>query len=131
MRRRIANCFVAIAVNSSTIAGYYTLSATSIPLDELPPEQSKRLPRHPVLPAGLVGRLAVDSRHANRGLGAALLFDAVRRASAADPAIHALIVDAKDERAADFYRHFGFQPFASRRRSFYLPLATAAKLTGR
>jgi len=63
MRRRISNCFVAVPSGSRIIAGYYTLSAASIPLTELPPEDTKRLPRYPVLPAALVGRLAVDEQY--------------------------------------------------------------------
>jgi GNAT superfamily N-acetyltransferase len=129
MRRRIANCFVAIFPPSNTVvAGYYTLSAASVPIAEMPAEQTRHLPRYPVLPAALVGRLAIDRGYAGRGIGSALLFDALRHAIAADPAIFAIIVDAKDVRSADFYRHFGFQPFRSRPMSFFLPLATAIKL---
>jgi GNAT superfamily N-acetyltransferase len=129
MRRHVANCFVAVAADHRpVIAGYYTLSAASIPLNELPPEEVKRLPRYPVLPAALVGRIAVDRHYTKQGLGSALLFDALERAVNADPAIFALIVNAKNERAADFHRHFGFLPFSSQRLSFFLPLATAAKL---
>jgi GNAT superfamily N-acetyltransferase len=126
IRRRISNCFVAVPRNSSIIAGYYTLAAASIPLTELPPEDTKRLPRYPVLPAALVGRLAVDRQYRKRSLGAALLFDAIQRAM--EPAVFALLVDAKDDSAAAFYRHFGFQSFVSRPMSFFLPIATGTKL---
>jgi ribosomal protein S18 acetylase RimI-like enzyme len=136
IRRRISNCFVAVpsddnSSNTTTIiAGYYTLAAASIPLTDLPPEQAKRLPRYPVLPAALIGRLAVDHRYRKRSLGSALLFDAIKRAMPADPAIFALVVDAKDDAAAAFYRHFGFQFFASRPMSLFLPMAVCAKLLG-
>jgi ribosomal protein S18 acetylase RimI-like enzyme len=79
----------------------------------------------------LVGRLAVDRRHAGRGLGSALLFDAASRAARADPAVFALVVDAKNKAAEAFYLRFGFQPFSSRPRSFFLPIATAANLLGK
>ncbi len=127
-RRSIANCFVAVANGETGVAGFYTLAASSIPLAELPPDLARRLPRYPVLPAALIGRLAVDTRHAGRSLGAALLFDAIARTATAAPAAFTLIVDAKDESAARFYRHFGFQPFAGRSLSFFLPMATARKL---
>lgn len=57
-------------------------------------------------------RLAVARTYQGRGLGAGLLKDAIRRTlAAADIAgIRALVVHAKDERAADFYAHFGFRP---------------------
>lgn len=57
-KRRLSNCFVAVG-QGGEIAGFYTFAAASFPIGELPPEQTKRLPRYPVLPAGLIGRLAV------------------------------------------------------------------------
>ena len=109
------------------IAGYYTFAATSVPLSELPPDQARRLPRYPVLPACLIGRLAVDETFRGRGLGNALIVDAVARAMRADPAIFALIVDAKDDTARTFYEHHGFRRFASRPMTLYLPIAEAAR----
>jgi ribosomal protein S18 acetylase RimI-like enzyme len=130
-RRRISNCFVATLANSTDIAGYYTLAAASIPFLDLPQELSRRLPRYPVLPAALIGRLAVDRRYRKRALGSALLYDAIDRASRSAPAVFAMVVDAKDESAASFYRHFGFQPFADLPMRRFLTMATAAKLSGR
>ncbi len=128
VRRRVANCFVAVPADGSVIAGFYTLAAASIPLTALTPEQVRKLPKYPVLPAALLGRLAVDSRHAGRSLDSALLVDAVSRAASAAPAIFALLVDAKDENAARFYRRMGFEPFASRPLTLFLTVATALKL---
>jgi hypothetical protein len=55
IRRRIANCFVVIETATSQVAAYYTLSAASIPLVDLPPDEAKRLPRYPTLPAVRIG----------------------------------------------------------------------------
>src|SRR5215471_14107193 len=96
IRRRIANCFVAIESATGRIAAYYTLSAASIPLVDLPQEEIKRLPRYPTLPAVRIGRLAVDERFQGRGLGAALLADAAQRTLRAPAAAFALLVDAKN-----------------------------------
>lgn len=126
VRRRVSNCFVALN-SSRKIAGYYTFAATSLPLTELPPEQARRLPRYPSFPACLVGRLAVDERFRGQGLGSQLIVDAIARAVRAEPAIFALIVDAKDEVALGFYEHLGFQRFASRPMTLYLPIADAAR----
>ena len=123
IKRRLSNCFVA-AEPSGVIAGYYTFAATGIPLPDLPPELTKRLPRYGVAPAGLIGRLAVDARFRGRRIGSALIIDAARRAATADPAIYALMVDAKDDAAAAFYERMGFQRFAGRPMSLFLPLAT-------
>lgn len=127
-RRRIATCFVALPAEDSVVAGYYTLAAASVPMSELPEADAKRLPRYPVLPAALIGRLAVDRRYRAQGLGAALLFDAIMRVALAEAAVFAILVDAKDEDALRFYRRFGFTSFASRPMSLFLPVATAMKL---
>jgi len=128
IRRNITHCFVAIEAASGCIAAYYTLAASSIPTPDLPPELSRRLPRYPAIPAVRIGRLAVDLRFRGRGLGAALLADAVLRTLGAAPAAFALVVDAKNDEAVAFYRHHGFLPFASRPRTLFLPLATAGRV---
>ena len=69
IRRRVAACFAAI-VPEEDIAGFYTLAATSILLDALTPERRKRLPRYPLVPAVLLGRLAIAVTHQGRRLGA-------------------------------------------------------------
>lgn len=127
VRRLVASCFVIVETATDTVAGYYTLAATSVPANDLPAEVLKRLPRYPVLPAALVGRLAVDQRFRRRGIGSALLADAMLRALKADTKAFALIVEAKDENAAAFYRLEGFCPFANRPMSLFLPLATAQR----
>ena len=129
MRRRISNCFVACD-EGGTVAGYYTFAATSFPLVDLPEGDAKRLPRYGMIPAGLIGRLAVDARFRGQRLGAALVINAARRAANADPAIFALVVDAKDEAALGFYAHLGFRQFVSRPMSLFLPIATVMKAIG-
>src|SRR5258708_23054825 len=86
IRRHIANCFVAIEVATGRVASYYTLSAASIPLVDLPPEETAGLPRYPTLPAARIGRLAVDREFQGRGLGAAMLMNAAQRALRAEAA---------------------------------------------
>ena len=126
IRRRVSNCFVACD-GAGAVAAYYTFAAASFPLSDLPPEETRRLPRYGVLPAGLIGRLAVDQRFRGQRLGSALVIDAARRAAGADPAIFALVVDAKDDAAVAFYEHLEFRRFVSRPMSLYLPIATVLK----
>ena len=125
IKRRVSNCFVALD-ESGTVAAFYTLAATSLPLTELSPAETRRLPRYPLLPAGLIGRLAVDHRYRGQGLGAALVVDAITRVMRSEPAIFALVVDAKDDAAAKFYEHLGFCAFISQPLLF-LPVAQAAR----
>lgn len=127
IRRHIANCFVAVEAATNRIAAYYTISAASIPLVDLPPDETRRLPRYPTVPAVRIGRLAVDQNFQGRGLGAALLADAAVRTLNAAPAAFTLLVDAKSDQAVAFYQHYGFRALASRPRTLFLPLATARK----
>ncbi len=127
IRRRIANCLIAIDSASGAVAGYYTIATAGIPFVELPPEESKRLPRYPSLPAVRIGRLAVQRAVQGRGLGEMLLMDAMRRCMKVPPAAYAVLVDAKNDRAAAFYQRYGFRAFASQPLTLFLPMATAER----
>lgn len=110
--------------------GFYTLSPSIIPAPELPPGLMKRLPRYGQLPVTLLGRLAVDRSAAGQGVGEFLLVDALRCGleAARQIAAMAVIVDAKDERAESFYRHFDSQPFQQAPLRLFLPMAQIAEL---
>ena len=123
IRRRVAACFVALA-DGPRIAGYYTLASASMLLADLPASSGKKLPRYPTVPAVRMGRLAVDQAFKGRGLGGALLADALDRAARSEIAAYALMVDAKDEAAAAFYRHHGFITLPDSPLTLFLPLAT-------
>lgn len=121
IRRRVAACFVALA-DESRIAGYYTLASASLLLTNLPASTNKKLPRYPTVPAIRMGRLAVDQAFKGQGLGGALLADALDRATRSEIAAFAMMVDAKNEAAAAFYRHHGFIALPDSPLSFFLPL---------
>lgn len=122
VRRRVTACFVAVS-QSEQIAGFYTLASTSIALTDLPAATRKKLPRYPTVPAVRMGRLAVDQNFKGKGLAAALLADALARACHAEIAAFALVVDAKDQAAAECYGHHGFIAFEVEPMSLFLPLA--------
>jgi GNAT superfamily N-acetyltransferase len=105
----------------SAIVGFFSLAATKCNTSELPPELARKLPRD--VPALLLGRLAVDVRHQGKGLGDALVVSAVQRAAlvAKEAGIVGLFVDAKDDRAAAFYRRHGFKPTPSDTLRLFLP----------
>lgn len=127
VKRLMASCFVLVRKATNTVAGYYTLSAFSVPASDLPADTLKKLPRYPVLPAALIGRLAIDERFQKRGLASTLIADAALRVINSDMKAFALLVDAKDENAVAFYRLQGFRPFINRPMSLFLPLDTARK----
>ena len=79
------------------------------------------------------GRLSVDHRYQGQGIGEFLLIDALRRAyfQSSQIAAVAVVVDAIDEKAWRFYRHFGFIPLPDRPDRLFLPMKTIAALFGR
>jgi ribosomal protein S18 acetylase RimI-like enzyme len=123
IRRRVTASFVALT-HEGRIARYYTPASASIVLADLPAETSKNLPRYPSVPAVRMGRLAVDRSFQGQGLGGALLADALGRAARSEIAAFSLIVDAKDEPAAAFYRHHSFIALRDSPPTLFLPLAT-------
>lgn len=126
IKRRVTACFVALT-QGSRIAGYYTLSSASVLLNELPAALGKKLPRYPSVPAIRMGRLAIDQNFKGQGLGSAMLADALARAVRAEIAAYAMLVDAKDKTAADFYRHHGFTSLPTQTLTLFLPLASVPK----
>lgn len=126
-RKNIARVFVAEGPEPHIVAGYYTLSSYGIDVGDLPAAESKKLPRYPIVPAALIGRLAVGLPYRGTGLGAHLLLDALARIIDVnnEVATHAIVVDAKGEAAASFYRKYGFRPFPSIPLRLFLPTATA------
>jgi predicted N-acetyltransferase YhbS len=100
-----------VATRGNRIVGYYSLAYGSVSLEEAPQNVKSGLPRHPI-PVILLARLAVDSAEHGRGLGAALLKDALLRTiQAAEIAgLRAMLVHAKDDSAKSFYGKFGFEP---------------------
>jgi GNAT superfamily N-acetyltransferase len=130
-RRNAAVCWVLPDIENPTlICGYYTLSAYSIRLNELPPDVARRFPRYPNVPAALLGRLAVDSRWRRRRLGEHLLLDAMARVLEQSDglAIAALVVDARDSEAAAFYAHYDFIAFPTTPLRLFLSMKTIKQL---
>ncbi len=125
VRRRIARVFVCTAESTDTVLGFDTLSALGIDLSSLPEELLRKLPRHPV-PCTLIGRLAIDQSLRGHGLGCMLLADAIKRTMSASGilAIHAVIVDAKNNAAKQFYEGFGFAPMQDDPMRLFLPLGS-------
>jgi ribosomal protein S18 acetylase RimI-like enzyme len=113
VKRYCASVVVVVEQGKTDVLGYYSLSANSIPLNQLPVDMQKRLPRYAAVPAVLLGRLAVASAQQGKGLGEGLLGDAVERACKYGAAWAVFLVRAKHENAARFYRRYGFRAFAT------------------
>ena len=111
------------------IAGYYTLSSYAVMLDEIPEDIAKKLTRMQEIPATLLGRLARSVEFRGQGIGEILLVDALKKAfqNSTHVASWAVIVDAKDEEAAEFYKRYGFISFPSRANRLFLPMTSIQK----
>ena len=132
MQRNLAQVVVLLDEDPKTIKGYYSLSAGSLTLSELPNELQRKLPRYPKIPITLLGRLAVDSRFQGQKIGALLLIDALAKALRHSQEISsmAVVVDAIDESAVAFYQKFHFLNLPETPHTLFLEMAAIKKLFG-
>lgn len=108
------------------VAGYYSLSATSISYESLPKPHKDLDIRHPV-PAILLGRWAVDKNFRKRGFGPHLLLDAMKRSvlAAEHIGVVAFVVDPLDVEAKNLYMtRYGFKALQNVEDKLYLPMQT-------
>jgi GNAT superfamily N-acetyltransferase len=110
-----------VALSGNEVIGFYTFVAGEVQHADAPQRVVKGMPRHPI-PILVLARLAVHSNAQGRGIGAGLLLDALGRAlQVADIiGVRALAVHAKDDAAAAFYRHFGFEASPTDSRHFFM-----------
>ena len=115
-----------------SVAGFYSLAVGSVDPESASQRVMKGLARHPV-PVMILARLAVDRAHQRKGLGQALLKDALlRTAQAADIAgIRALLVHAKDEAARQWYESWEFEPSPTDPFHLFLMLKDLKSLLGK
>ncbi len=120
-RLGIAAVHILHDTEANRIAGYFSLSAAALHVEDLPPDLARKLPRYPV-PIMLVARLAVDREYQGRGLGGDLLVHAL--ATILDLSerggIYAAVVDAKNDSARAFYEHYGFTRLPGRPYTLFL-----------
>jgi GNAT superfamily N-acetyltransferase len=122
-----AKCFVATSAGTpARVLGFYTLSPASIEYARTPALVKKGLARYDV-PVFRLGRLAVDKSTQGRGLGGALLLHAADRCVrvASEVGGVALLIDAKNDRAAQWYAGYGAVALLDAPLSLMLPFAVA------
>jgi len=128
-KKRAAVPFVGTP-DGQTIAGYYTLSQYAIGLDAIPEDVAKKLPKYPRVSATLLGRLAVSTEFRGQRVGETLLMDALHRCldSSKQVASAGVIVDAKDESSAAFYKKYGFIELPRIEKQPFLPMGTVEQM---
>lgn len=133
VRKRVAAVYV-ITPDGKIVAGYYTLSQYAVDAGVLPEEVARklRMPKYDKLPATLLGRLARDEQFRGYGLGEILLMGALKRAleHSRNIASLAVVVDAKDEKTAEFYRSYGFINLPDHHPRLFIPMRTVDELLG-
>lgn len=111
IKKKLSVCMV-LADELNIVAGYYTLSNSSIPQSDIPKSFSKRIPKsYTSLPVTLLGRLAIDKSIFRKGYGEYLLMDALResyKVSKNTIASIAVVVDPIDDEAISFYKYYDF-----------------------
>jgi GNAT superfamily N-acetyltransferase len=124
-RRKVAAPFVMLD-QASRVLGYYTLSSYGIRVTELPLHLARKLPKYPLLPATLLGRLAVSREHRGQKLGRALLMDALYRSwnNSTQVASLGVVAEAIDEAARNFYSHHEFMPLLEHPGKMFIAMAT-------
>lgn len=129
--RDAARTFVT-ADPDGNVVGYYTLVAAQVEHDQATANVQRGLSRHFPIPVALLARLAVATSHQGIGLGRSLLLDALQRVLRASDelAIRAVTVGALDDRAASFYRTFGFEPSSLDPDTLMVPLHALRQTLG-
>ena len=130
VRRKVAAAFVLYDSESERVAGYYTLSASSLEPSQLPEDIVRRLPYYRDFPAILIGRLAVAESYQGEGFGRRLLSNALERSLEQSHQIGAMmvVVDAKDDAARRFYERYDFERFVTEPYRLFLPMQRIAQL---
>ena len=121
----LSKTFVAVGDQTpSHISGYYALTLAELETRQLPDAWRKRLPRR--IPGVRLGRLAIDLAFQGKGLGELLLVDALSRTRriCKEAGGIGLFIDAIDERAAVYYRRFGFTAAPDNPLLLFLPATT-------
>lgn len=118
-----------VLCRAEQVVGYYALAAHQVVWRDAPERMTEGLGRYPV-PAVLLAKLALDEREQGQGLGTDLLRDALRRSLGAADEIgaRAVVVDAKDDETADFYRRHDFEAFEDEPHRMYVLMKDLAPL---
>lgn len=128
VKRELAACYVLSPQSSDEVIGYYTLSASSVELTDLPAAMAKKSGRYSLIPAVLIGRLAVSQQFQGQGMSGLLLVDALQRVLRTGVGVKLVVVDALNASAVTFYEHYDFRRFEDHPMRLYLPSSAIREL---
>lgn len=122
-KKNIARTFVLVNVAApETVLGFYTLAVSEVGHEDLP--NPKKFPKR--VPVARLGRFAIEESLQRKGFGEFLLLNALERVAeiSLNAGIAAIVVDAKDMNAADYYRRYDFIASPDNPLQLLLPTAT-------
>lgn len=124
--------------SENKIVGFYGVNMHAIGVVEMPDAYRKKAGKHGFLPAAFIAMIGVDKTQQGRGIGSALIADALDRIARVSDEIGTCVVvldvfdDSNDEmvvRRKTYYEAFGFIPLPDQRLRLFMPIETARKLT--
>lgn len=112
------------------VVGFYALAITKVSLTELPPKLASSYPNE--VYCALISRLAVDLTEQNKGYGGVILIDAVKRiiAAAEDMPVPMIIIDAKNTKAKEWYKGYGFESLPELPNRLFMTVKAASEMLG-
>lgn len=122
-----ANTF--IVADNDLLVGFYSLTVGQVDLDQVSERVKKGMGKYPI-PVVILARLAVHHTYQGKGIGKAMLKDAILKTLqvAEQGGVRALLVHAIDEKAETFYKQFGFESSPIRENQLLLLLKDAKKI---
>lgn len=128
--KRFLSATYVLTDEADKIYGFYSLSAYSLFLNDLPEDLLVKLPRYPIVPAILIGRLAVNKEQQGEGYGQTILMDALNECALFSEKIGAalVIVEAINESAKQFYLRYGFIELPAQPNKLFIPMKAVMQL---
>jgi GNAT superfamily N-acetyltransferase len=118
---RSARCYVLCGARNAVV-GYYCIAAGAVQHDGAPRKLRQNMPSP--IPIVIIGRLALDKAYQGKGLGRALLKDALLRITRASEMVgaRAVVVHAVDPESVPFYARYNFRAFPTNNQTLFLPI---------
>lgn len=115
-----------VAADGARVVGYYCLASGALDIAAAPGSLRRNMPDP--IPMAIIGRLAIDRGWQGKGLGAAMLQDAVLRTAQAASilGIRGVLVHAISPEAKAFYEHYGFQATSNAPMTLVLSIKSAS-----
>ena len=134
----VVRIWVVLDDDRNTI-GFYGINMHAVVAEDMPDALAKKAPRHGMLPAAFISMVGVDQTMQGKGLGSALLADALSRIGRVSEEIGtcAVLLDVFDcgnpeivARRKTYYESFGFIPLPDQPLRLFMPIQTVRALSG-